>query len=345
MKKMDVSHFFVPRLVFWEIDKRCNLRCRYCRRDASSGKGIAKTMAFQAVDSIAKNYNTLLVFSGGEPLLYEHIFEVAHHARMKGLTTAIATNGTLVDRDTALKIKEAGFHRAAVSLDGARAETNDSLRGRGSFLKAVEGIRALAEAGVSVQINTTILRRNMNEMHEIHVLCSDLGADALHIFAFVPVGCGASVPEDERPSGDEYEKLLDEMADLSVKSKLEIKVTCAPHFHRVLKEAAPDYYKARGFGKGCLAGSGVCFISSIGEVYPCGYLPVSAGNIFSGGFKDIWEGSELFATLRDTRRLKGKCAACEYAASCGGCRARAFAATGNYLEEEPDCSYQPLSAR
>lgn len=331
-----------PRLIFWEITKRCNLCCPYCRRDYFCDNNLTKEQSFYIVDSITEDYKPLLIFSGGEPLLYPHIFEVSAYAHKKGLKIALATNGTLIDNILAERIESVGFHRVAVSLDGATPEINDSLRGSGTFLKIISSIKNLKSYGISLQINTTVTRRNFENIKKIYNLCLDLGITALHIFAFVPVGCGINVPEEERLSNKEYEEFLNQIADLSEESKIEIKLTCAPHYHRVLFEKYPRHFEAKEYKKGCLAGSGVCFISQEGEVYPCGYLAISAGNIFKKNFKDIWTGSHLFWELRNLELLKGRCKICEYVDFCGGCRARAYAKTGDYLQEEPECLYQPL---
>ncbi len=296
----------------------------------------------QIIDAIAEDYRPLLIFSGGEPLLYPHIFEVSAYAGKKGLKIALATNATLVNKDLAKEIKSIGFHRVSVSLDGATKDINDSLRGEGAFLNTLHGIWNLKSFQIPLQINTTLFRRNFKEITSIYKLCLDLKVEALHIFCFVPVGCGISIPKEEGLSPEEYEIFLGEMVSLASKSELEIKLTCAPHYNRLLLKTNSSLVS--NITKGCLAGSGVCFISSQGEVYPCGYLKLSAGNILKDNFKKIWTGSYLFQTLRSPDYLKGRCSICEYISVCGGCRARAYAATGDYLAEEPECIYQPLSA-
>ena len=331
-----------PRLVFWEITERCNLKCPYCRREGYSRDFSLEESLF-TVDSIAEKYKPILVFSGGEPLLYPHLFEVAEYARKKGLNTALATNSTLIDRNLAEKIKQIGFHRVAVSLDGASQELNDVLRGGGAFSKTLAALEYLRFQEVELQINSTVFRRNYKDILSLYRLCLDLGVKALHIFAFVPTGCGMSVPKEERLSAQEYEGFLNQMAGFSSESKIEIKLTCAPHYQRVLSVSQRRLVKSRA--KGCLAGTGVCFISARGEIYPCGYLKLSAGNILKKPFRDIWEESVLFRSLRNESYLKGKCGICEFVGICGGCRARAYSDTGDYLQEEPDCAYRPLNAK
>lgn len=331
------------RLIFWELTRRCNLKCAYCRREDYSSCGLALEEALKIIDLISAGYKPIIVFSGGEPLLYRYLFEVAEYARSKNLPTALATNGTLVNENMAKKIKAADFHRVSFSLDGATPSVNDKLRGEGTFLKAIAGLQYLRAEGAELQINTTVTKENFKQIHLIYELALKLGVRALHLFAFVPVGCGVDVPDEKRLCAEEYEVFLNEIAHLALESKIEIKLTCAPHYNRILAEKNSVFISK--LSRGCLAGSGVCFISSTGEVYPCGYLALSAGNILRDSFKKIWEESPLFKALRDTSSLKGKCSICEYVSLCGGCRARAYADTGDYLEEEPECVYQPLNVK
>lgn len=335
-----------PRLIFWEITKKCNLTCSYCRRQSSSNMKFSdrtKADCFSIIDSITESCHPLLIFSGGEPLLYPHIFEVASYARAEGLKTALATNAALIDNDAAKKIKSTGFHRVAVSLDGAKEGINDSLRPKGAFFKTLAGIQSLKSYAVPLQINTTVFRKNYKDISSMYRLCLDLGVEALHIFAFVPTGCGMSIPKNEMLTEEEYEEFLSGVADLSLTSAIEIRLTCAPQYQRILARRKDN--PVSKMNKGCLAGTAVCFISAEAEVYPCGYLPVSAGNILTKPFKEIWQESDLFQSLRAPNLLKGKCGVCEYIDLCGGCRARAYAATGDFLREEPECVYQPLTAK
>lgn len=332
----------IPKLIFWEITPKCNLNCPYCRCDNLT-PDLSLEESLHIIDSIADTHHPLVIFSGGEPLLYPYFFEVVSYARKRGLKIALASNGTLIDKDMAEKINAIGFHRVAVSLDSARQDVHDSLRGEGSFIKTITAIQYLNFHQIPLQINATVFRRNFKDIHSIYKLCLDLKIEALHIFAFVPVGCGITLPKEERLSPKECEEFFEKIAQLSLESKIEIKVTCAPHYNRILSERG-DNLASRGT-KGCLAGSAVCFISSSGEVYPCGYFKLSAGNILKSPFNIIWENSYLFQTLRNPDHLKGKCGVCEYINLCGGCRARAYAATGDYLEEEPDCVYQPLTVK
>ncbi|MEK6590117.1 MAG: radical SAM protein [Nitrospinota bacterium] len=381
---------YIPRLIFWETTKGCNLRCLHCRAvpEATLSKVELSTQeGFNLIDQIVEFSNPILVLSGGEPLFRKDIFELATYGIRKGLRLSLATNGTLIDREMARKIRDVGFARIAISLDGAHADTHDTFRAiPGSFNKAVEAIQNLIELGVSTQINTTIAKHNYKELPAILNLALRLGVDALHTFLLVPVGCGVNIAEEQMVNADEYEKILNWFYDESKIHPIDLKATCAPHYFRVraerilaekraglkptpfvphgtlLKAGHVDKVsepknpssspfmkggiKASAHGlsamtKGCLAGTGVCFISNIGEVFPCGYLPAKAGDIRKERFQDIWDKSHVFNNLRNPELLKGKCGICEFKYICEGCRARAYSNTGNYLDEEPFCSYNP----
>jgi radical SAM protein with 4Fe4S-binding SPASM domain len=388
------------RLVFWEVTKGCNLRCIHCRATAtelSSPTDLATKAALGIIDQIAAAANPILVLSGGEPLYRSDIFQLARYATDKGLRVALATNGTLVTKDVARMIVDAGVRRVSISLDGADAPTHDAFRGiPGAFDAAVHGLRNLKALGMSVQINMTIARHNAHQLPAVLQLARNLGADALHTFLLVPVGCGVDIAASQMVPPEEYERILNWFYDQSLTGGIELKATCAPHYFRVARQRraadrhaaaeltyisaiAPEpspapssigptdmtmpgstgmAIKPQGIGhavghpggnpsdlnamtKGCLAGTGVCFISHEGEVYPCGYLPVIAGDLRKQTFSDIWENSEVFHELRDTNNLKGKCGCCEFRNVCMGCRARAYAATGDFMDEEPFCVYEP----
>jgi radical SAM protein with 4Fe4S-binding SPASM domain len=396
---------FKPRLIFWEVTKGCNLRCIHCRATAtelSSPSDLTTRTALGIIDQIAAHSNPILVLSGGEPLFRSDIFQLARYGTDKGLRVALATNGTLVTKDVARMIVDSGVKRVSISLDGADSLTHDTFRGiPGAFDAAVYGLRNLKALGMSVQINMTIARHNARQLPQVLDLARSLGADALHTFLLVPVGCGVDIAAEQMVAPEEYEEMLNWFYDQSLEGGIELKATCAPHYFRVVRQrrvaerrsetAARIAHETsesaigpsemmmpgstgieihphsanggRGNGghpaghpsghpgghpsdmnamtKGCLAGTGVCFISHEGEVYPCGYLPAIAGDLRQQTFADIWSNSAVFNELRNTENLKGKCGCCEFRNICMGCRARAFAATGDYLSEEPFCVYQP----
>ena len=363
------------RLVFWETTKACNLTCKHCRAVPQTSIGpheLQTDQALRLMDQIAEVSKPVLVMSGGEPLFRHDLFELGAYGVSLGFRMALATNGTLIDDRIARRIADTGFSRVAISLDGAKPATHDLFRGLpGSHAKALNGVRALREAGVSVQINSTIAKHNVAELPAMLDLALGVGADALHLFMLVPVGCGLELAPTAMLPADEYERVLHWFDDQSKECPIDLKATCAPHYYRIRAQrlegerregdfsgtfiapgtrakAAPTLLHGSGPGqhlsamtRGCLAGTAVCFISNVGEVYPCGYLPVSAGDTKKTRFADIWHGSEMFAQLRDYDTLEGKCGECRYDSICGGCRARAYAATGSFLAEEPFCTYQP----
>src|SRR5215467_11289064 len=308
---------FKPRLIFWEVTKGCNLRCVHCRATAtelSSPTDLPTAKALDIIDQIAAFASPILVLSGGEPLYRSDIYQLARYASDKGLRVALATNGTLVTKEVARMIVDAGVKRVSISLDGADAATHDTFRGiPGAFEAALYGFRNLKEVGMSVQINTTGARHNAHQLPAVLDLARSVGADALHTFLLVPVGCGVDIAAEQMVPPDEYERMLNWFYDQSLSGDIELKATCAPHYFRVLRqrraadrmagrEAAPQAtthpheigptdmtmpgstgisLKPNGgppvghtghpgghpggdmnaMTKGCLAGTGVCFIS------------------------------------------------------------------------------------
>jgi radical SAM protein with 4Fe4S-binding SPASM domain len=375
------------RLVFWETTKACNLSCRHCRavpRRTLGPTELTTRRAFDLIDDIARVAKPVMVLSGGEPLFRPDLFDIGEYGVQSGFRMALATNGTLVTGTVAAKIADAGFSRVAISLDGANPDTHDRFRGMpGSHALALRGLRNLRDEGVSVQINSTIAKHNVEELPALLDLALAIDADALHLFMLVPVGCGLEIAPAQMLPADEYERVLHWFDEQSKTCPIDLKATCAPHYYRIRAQrlesersrgdfsstfiapgtkakAAPAFtthagashppHGAQGHGqalssmtRGCLAGTGVCFISNEGAVYPCGYLPVTAGDTRMQPFRDIWNASPVFADLRSVDALEGKCHECRYTALCGGCRARAYAETGSYLAEEPFCSYQPAT--
>jgi heme b synthase len=353
-----------PRLIFWELTTGCNLRCIHCRASATelmSPDDLTHEESCRVIDQIGEYAPFILVLSGGEPLWRRDVFTLAERARDRGIRVALATNGTLVDDATAGRIVAAGVRRVAISLDGADAATHDSFRGQaGAFQAAVDGFRRLKARGMSMQINTTVSRHNERQLPDILNLALTLGADAFHIFLLVPVGCGLTIKDEQMVSGQHYEDILNWFYDRSLEGRIELKATCAPHYFRVVRQRRAEARRAglpvpdlpaHGGGRpghdmhsmtrGCLAGSAVCFVSHRGDVYPCGYLPVSAGSLRRQSFREIWQNAAVFQELRDPDLLEGKCGICEFKQVCLGCRARAYGFTRNYLAEEPFCIYEP----
>jgi heme b synthase len=344
------------RLVAWETTRSCNLSCAHCRAAADKGpyEGELSTEAsFKLLDQIATVGNPIIILTGGEPLLRPDIFDIASYGTKIGLRMVMAVNGTLVTPDIAKKMVASGIKRISVSLDGSGSEFHDTFRGvPGAFDGAMEGIRNAKDAGLEFQINTTITKANLTQIPKVLELAENIGAAAHHIFLLVPTGRAKDI-EDQAITAREYEDTLNWFYDQRDKTSLQLKATCAPHYYRILRQRAKAEGKTITFDthgldavtRGCLGGIGFCFISHTGVVQPCGYLHTDCGNVTQQPFDQIWNTSEKFLALRNYDLLTGKCGPCEYKRVCGGCRARAFEATGDFLSEEPLCTYVPRSMK
>jgi len=349
MMRSDLAR--APRLVAWETTRACDLACRHCRAVAQprpDPRQLTTDEAFRLVDDIAAfGEPTILILTGGDPLKREDVVEVAGRASAAGLRVVMSPSGTQVTPAHVARLKRAGIQRIAVSLDGSTAALHDGFRRvPGAFEGAVRSLAYAREGGLPFQINTTVTRHNRDDLAAMLRRAVELGAVAWDVFMLVPTGRGSLEMEI---SPEEYEETLRFVQAVSRTSPIQVKMTCAPHYRRIQRQA-----EARGEGgpptgvvghgrasRGCMAGFGFCFVSHIGEVGGCGYLPLLAGSVRERPLPEIYRDSPLFRSLRDPNLLQGRCGICEYRAVCGGCRARALAATGNYLEEEPFCTYRP----
>ena len=315
-------------IIAWELTAACNLSCRYCRASASHEPDQGELDTDEAkrfVESIAPR-KPMLILSGGEPLLRPDLFQIIRLAVSLGIRVSLASNGTLITSGLAEEIADSGVSRVSISLDGADAAMHDHGRGKGSFERSIRGIENL-RGRVDFQINFTVTQKNQSELIRIFDLAEKLGAAALHIFFLVPTGRGR---EEDVITPVRQEEMLRQIEGEMDRRTLEVQVTCAPQYARLKK---PGH--GRGSG-GCLAGRRFVFVSRKGEVYPCGYLPLRVGSVREKNFIEIWENSPELQALREGR-LKGKCGRCEFSRSCGGCRARAYALTGDYLQSDPSC--------
>lgn len=345
-----------PRIISWNTTLKCNLKCSHCYINAQSkksGRELTTDEGKGIIDQIAELGKTILVLSGGEPLLRSDIFELAQYGVQKGLIVTLGTNGTLIDKETADKLHSVGVRKVAISIDSSTATVHDSLRGvKGAWEKAVNGVKACTASGVSVQFNVTMTRQNCHDLDEIVLMAKNLGVKNIHLFFLVPTGRGKNMLD---LSPETYEELLLKALIYSDDS-IEVKPTCAPQFMRIAKQVGKDVSR---WSRGCIAGINYCRILPDGGVTPCPYLPVRAGNVLTTSLGEIWANSEVLSALRDFSNLKGKCGKCGYNRICGGCRARAFGLTsfcsgatviskqigegagGDFLSEDPWCVYQP----
>ncbi len=341
-----------PGMIAWEVTRSCNLNCVHCRAASSCGpyQGELETaQCLRLIDDIALSARPVIILTGGEPLLRPDIFEIASYGTKKGLRMVMATNGTMVNDQIAKQMIGSGIQRVSISIDGKNAQSHDAFRAeQGAFEGAMRGIEALKSVGMEFQINTTITSANLREIEEIQNLAVSLGAAAHHIFLLVPTGRGRDLAGQAITAAD-YEETLLWFHRQSMTCPIGLKATCAPHYFRITRQhknktAKPAPKPGGHFHestRGCLGGITFCFISHTGQVQPCGYLELDCGNVSKNSFAEIWEKSEVFNNLRDYSKYKGKCGHCEFIKVCGGCRARAYEATGDYLAEEPLCLYEP----
>ena len=340
------------RLIAWEVTRSCNLACKHCRAEAhlEPYPGELSTQeAKELIDTFPQTGSPIIIFTGGEPLMRKDIFELVTYADSKGLRCVMAPNGTLLSPENVQKIKASGIQRCSISIDADNAFDHDNFRGvPGAFDAAMQGIDYLKKAGVEFQLNTTVTRNNLHHFKKIFELADRLGAAAWHIFLLVPMGRAAGLA-DQVISAREYEEALNWFYDFRKTTRMHLKATCAPHYYRIMRQRAkeegiavtPEAFGMDALTRGCLGGTGFCFISHTGQVQPCGYLELDCGNIRATPFPEIWRNSKHFLEFRNPLDYQGKCGSCEYHKVCGGCRARAHSLNGNHLAEEPLCTYEP----
>ena len=360
---------FIPRLIAWEVTRSCPQACKHCRA-AAHLKPYPGELSTQEgkrlLENIASFAKPTMILTGGEPMLRTDIYDLAEHAHRLGLPVVMAPCGKFVDDEAVARMKKAGIHCISISIDGATAASHDAFRGiEGAFDFAMRATEAAQRGGLDFQINTTITQHNLAELPEILNLAVRLGATVFNPFLLVPTGRGKELAGQEI-SPEDYERTLHWLAQEEGRGDIRMRVTCAPHYTRVLHQrhvqsilqgqaggcdATAESQSAirnpqfaiRTGGKGCLGGKAFAFISHVGKVQICGFLETECGDLKKENldFRKIWETSSVFLAMRDVDRYHGKCGRCEYRRICGGCRARAFAMTDDYLAEEPFCIYQP----
>ncbi|KAB8127855.1 radical SAM/SPASM domain-containing protein [Gracilibacillus oryzae] len=355
-----------PFIVIWEVTRACALKCLHCRADAQHHRDPRELNfeeAKQLIDQIHSMNNPLLVFTGGDPLEREDLFDIAAYAINKGVRVSMTPSATPnVTRQVMEKAKEIGLARWAFSIDGPDAEIHDHFRGTsGSFDRTMEAIQYLHELHMPLQINTVISKYNVEYLEEMKLLMDQLDVVLWSVFFLVPVGRGQ---EKDMISPADHERVFRWLYNVSQSSNFDIKTTAAQHYRRVvlqqkarkqetkiafenvLKNGATGTVDGLGRApKGVNDGNGFIFISHIGDVYPSGLLPVKVGNVRLETLPDIYRNSPILKQLRDPDQYKGKCGVCEFRHVCGGSRSRAYAATGDYLESEPYCVYIPKAMR
>ncbi|MBQ7457320.1 MAG: heme b synthase [Desulfovibrio sp.] len=340
------------RLIAWEVTRSCNLACKHCRAEAHPEPypgELSTDEALALIETFPSVGRPIVIFTGGEPTLRDDLCVLIRKAHSLGLPCACAPNGTRITPTLAQSLKEAGVERCSISIDGPDAASHDQFRGvPGAFEQTMAGIRHLKACGMPFQINTTVTKDNLASFPRIFHLCESLGACAWHIFLLVPMGRAKGL-KDQVISAREYEEVLHWLYDFRKTTSMHLKATCAPHYYRIMRQRAQaegtsvtfENFGMDAMTRGCLGGTGFCFISHTGIVQPCGYLELNCGDVRTTPFPTIWKTSPHFLHFRDQKCYEGKCGVCEYHRYCGGCRARAFSMSGNPMAEEPLCTYVP----
>jgi heme b synthase len=354
MMKSGSGKKYMPRLIAWEVTRRCPLKCQHCRASATNipyeGE-LSTEECFKLLDNVVSFSKPIMILTGGEPMARDDIYEIAAYGTSLGLRMVLATCGVLMNKENTQKMIDSGIQRISLSLDGEDAETHDNFRQeKGAFDAVMNAAKLAREAGLDFQVNTTVTKLNYLQIKNILDLAIEIGAVSYHPFLLVPTGRGKEMAEYEIDPV-EYEEVLTWVYKRSLDLPIQMKPTCAPHYYRIFRQeeanagrkVSVETHGLNAMTKGCIGGQGFAFISHTGKVQICGFLEEEAGHIKKNGldFQDIWENSELFLEMRNPKAYEGKCGYCEYLGVCGGCRARAYAETGNYMAEEPYCIYIP----
>jgi len=330
----------------WEVTNACNLRCIHCH--ASSGKPNPDEMSTEEakrfIDQLASvDEFRMLVYTGGEPLVRPDIFELMEHSRKAGLVNVLATNATLITEEVAYRLREVGVAGVAVSLDSCDADVHNEIRRNPeAFSKALEGMRNVRRAGMLLQVNTTAMEKNYDTLMDLIDLANEKGSSIMLMYQLVPVGRGHEITAatlDVKAN----EKLLRYLAEQQRHISTIVEPVAGPQYWPFLmeREGKTSARWMKGASRvfhGCAAGRGFVYIKPNGDIWPCPFVEVSAGNVRETDFATIWREGEVFQTLRAREtKLEGKCGACRYRGMCGGCRGRAMAVTGNLMAEDPSC--------
>jgi len=351
-----------PFIVIWETTQACDLACLHCRACAQplrSAFELSTAEAKRLIDEVAALKAPVFVLTGGDPLKRPDIFELVQYASDISVRISLTPSATpLLTREAILRLKQCGLARLAISLDGPTAEIHNGFRRvAGSYDWTLRGVRWAREIDLPVQINTTVTRHNLEYLDSMIALVEQLDIVLWSVFFLVPTGRGSDI---NLISAEEFEQVFEKLYATSQRVKFDIKSTEAQHYRRFLLQRRTEEKRKGnattiamlgtstpdGIGRarrGINDGKGFVFISHRGEIFPSGFLPVSAGNIRKESLAKVYRESPLFTSLRDTSNLQGKCGVCEFREVCGGSRARAYAVSGNLFAEDPCCSWQPKS--
>jgi radical SAM protein len=340
-----------PLLVIWEMTQACDLKCAHCRANSRPHRHpleLSTAEAFHLIDQIAAMKVPLFVLTGGDPLKRPDLLPIVQYAHRRGVRTSLTPSTTpLLVRNAILELKQSGLMRMAVSLDGSTAALHDAFRGvPGSYQKSLDAVRWCHEADLPVQVNTTVSHRNFDDLDNMVKLLTELRVVLWSVFFLVPTGRAQLA---DLLSAEEHEQVFAKLYETSKRVKFHIKTTEGQHYRRYVLQQKAKNPNGRteeeliaGAPRGVNDGKGFMFVSHTGDVFPSGFLPLSAGNVLWEPLAEIYQNSPLFRALRDSSQLKGKCGRCEFNEVCGGSRARAYAMMHDPLAEEPCCAYVPV---
>jgi radical SAM protein len=363
-QRMQIADFSqAPFTIAWEITRACAYACVHCRADAQhrpDPRELSTEEGLRLIDRLAEFGSPILIFTGGDPMMRRDLFELIAYATQKGLRCSLTPTATALPTvDRLQQAQTAGIRRIALSLDAPTPRVHDAFRQiEGSWERTMRILNNAREVGLSAQVNTTVSRHNLDLLAEMVPFIKQVEAVQWSVFFLVPTG-RAQIPWMISPQ--EHEQVFNWLYDLSIHEPFDIKATAAPMYRRVAIERKRADQKLSGFDqpvtfqgagfqyadglnrptRGVNDGNGFLFISHLGEIMPSGFLPVSAGNVRQADVVDLYRQSDLFRQLRDPSLLKGKCGICEYREVCGGQRGRAYGVTGDYLESDPGCAYEP----
>ena len=342
-EKMDFRAYSIS----WNLTKRCNLNCDHCYLDANFRGGfrtdeLSTDECRRVIDQIAEvNPNAFLILTGGEPLLRPDIYDLIRHAAEKKFMVVLGTNGTLINKINAEKIKAAGAHGVGISIDSMDAAKHNTFRGVPfAWERSMEAFDVLNEVGVDFLVQMSVSDMNYREIPDVVAFAEKAGAIAFNLYFLICTGRGQGNTDISNAAYEEALKLLYEQ-QMNYKGRLMINSKCAPQYKRVVYENDPDSVYTRTYSGGCPAGTHYSRISPEGNLTPCPFIEETVGNLKTSSFKDLWQNAPLMVQLRNRNQLEGRCGTCEFSAMCSGCRARAFAETGNYMAQDPSCDYEP----
>ncbi|MBL9145093.1 MAG: radical SAM protein [Verrucomicrobiaceae bacterium] len=334
-----------PFVVIWETTRACALACRHCRAEADPHAHplqLSTEEGFALIDQIAEIKPPVFVLTGGDPAMRPDLLDLINYSREKGLFPALSPSATprLVKMNFH-ELKRAGVHRISLSIDGPDRASHDAFRGvKGTWDWTLQAYEKCFDAGIPVQINTTITKDNADRLDDFIDMLEDIEPVLWSVFVLVPTGRGKF---DDLPSPAQLERLLIRLHEHSLTAPYEIKTTEAPMYRRVQRQHPEigEFRPTKRAPLGINDGKGFVFVSHTGEVNPSGFLPLNAGNVRTQHLLDIYRNNPTFQHLRDPNALMGKCGQCEYRSLCGGSRARAYAMSGNPFDGDPLCEYQP----